>query len=114
MQTVKQVPRTGLAVTIDVGDPFDLHPHRKMEVGERLALWALGTTYQQRIEYSGPLFESMQVEGNEARLRFTHEGSGLESRDNPKLQGFAVAGADHKFYWADARIDGDSVLVSSS
>jgi len=111
--TINQVPNTGMAVTIDVGDPKDLHPHRKLEVGQRLALWALGTTYKQTIEYSGPLYESAQFEGSEARLHFTHVGSGLESRTDPELHGFAIAGADRKFRWADARIDGETVVVSS-
>jgi sialate O-acetylesterase len=111
-QTVARVPDTGLAVTIDVGDPTDVHPHRKLEVGQRLALWALGTTYHKSIMYSGPLYGSMKVEGREARIHFTHVGAGLEARSGD-LQGFAVAGADRKFYWATARIEGDAVIVSS-
>ncbi len=114
LMTVEKVPHTGLAVTIDVGDPNDLHPHRKMEVGDRLALWALGTTYKQPIEYSGPLYKSMQIEGSEVRLRFTHVGSRLEVHGNSELKGFAIAGADRKFHWANARIDGDSVVVASN
>jgi sialate O-acetylesterase len=111
--TLQDVPRTGLAVTIDVGDPKDLHPHRKFEVGERLALWAEGTIYKQAIEYSGPLYESMRIEGNEIRVRFTHVGSGLEALSNGELRGFGIAGADRKFHWAEARIDGNAVVVSS-
>jgi len=113
LMTVRNVTHTGLAVTIDVGDPKDLHPHRKLEVGQRLALWALGTTYKEKIEYSGPLFESAKVESSAIRVHLSHVGSGLEARGNGELQGFALAGADHKFHWADARIDGDSVIVSS-
>jgi sialate O-acetylesterase len=113
LMTLKQVPHTGLAVTIDVGDPKDLHPHRKLEVGERLALWALGTTYKQPIEYSGPLYESMQIEGSAIRVHFKHAGAGLVSQGDTQLQGFAIAGADRKFYWADARIEGETVVVSS-
>jgi sialate O-acetylesterase len=111
--TLKLVPQTGMAVTIDVGDPKDVHPHRKLEVGQRLALWALGTIYKQPIEYSGPLYESMQIQGNEVRVRFTPVGSGLEGRDGGELRGFVVAGADRKFHWAEGRIDGDTVIVSS-
>ena len=110
--TVKHVPDTGLAVTIDVGDPGDLHPHRKLEVGQRLALWALGTMYKKTIVYSGPLFEGMKVEGQKTRIHFTHVGAGLEAHGGD-LQGFAVAGADRKFHWADARIEGDTVIVLS-
>lgn len=115
--TMKSVPNTGLAVTIDVGDPKDLHPHRKKEVGERLAQWALGTTYaatdKDPMEYSGPLYDSMKIQGSEIRLGFTHTGRGLEAHGDTELHGFAVAGADHKFHWAQARIDGDTVVVSS-
>lgn len=114
LTTVKQVPHTGLAVTIDVGDPLDLHPHRKLEVGQRLALWALGAVYKQPGEYSGPLFESEQIKGSEVYLHFTHVGGGLVVRGSTELRGFAVAGADHKFHWAQARIEGDDVVVSSS
>lgn len=114
LTTVKQVPHTGLAVTIDVGDPLDLHPHRKLEVGQRLALWALGAVYKQPGEYSGPLFESEQIKGSEVYLHFTHVGGGLVARGSPELRGFAVAGADHKFHWAQARIEGDEIVVSSS
>jgi sialate O-acetylesterase len=110
---VKHTPDTGLAVTIDVGDPNDVHPHRKFEVGQRLALWALGTTYQKAIVYSGPLYEDMKVDGREARVRFTHAGAGLEVRGGGDLQGFAVAGPNRKFHWAEARIEGDTVIVSS-
>jgi sialate O-acetylesterase len=111
--TVQHVPRTGLAVTIDVGDPKDLHPHRKLEVGRRLALWAEGTIYKQPIEYSGPLYQSIKIEGGKIRVRFSHVGSGLQADDGGVLRGFAVAGADRKFHWAEARVDGDTVVVSS-
>jgi sialate O-acetylesterase len=110
--TAKNIPGTGLAVAIDVGDPKDLHPHRKAEVGQRLALWALGTTYHQSIAYSGPLYSGMSAEGNAIRIHFTHIDGGLVAK-NGALKGFAIAGEDHKFHWADARVDGDSVIVSS-
>jgi sialate O-acetylesterase len=112
--TTKQVPNTGIAVTIDVGDPKDVHPHRKAEVGQRLALWSLGTTYKKPIIYSGPLYQSMAVEGNKIRIRFADTGSGLEARDpSSPLVGFATAGADKQFHWAQATIDGSSAIVSS-
>ena len=110
--TEKTVPNTGLAVTIDVGESGNLHPPRKEEVGERLALWALGTTYSKVLVYSGPLYESMRVEGNAIRVRFQHVGSGLEVKGE-KLQGFAIAGPDKKFHRGMARIDGSSIVVSS-
>ncbi len=111
--TLQHVPKTGMAVTIDVGDPKDLHPHRKLEVGQRLALWAQGTIYKEPIEYSGPLYESMRIEGTGIRVRFTHVGSGLAVHSGGELRGFAVAGADRKFQWAEARMDGETVVVSS-
>jgi sialate O-acetylesterase len=110
--TALHTPNTGLAVTIDVGDPNDLHPHRKAEVGQRLARWALGTTYKRKITYSGPLFESLEIAGNTARVKFTHIGDGLVARGGP-LRGFAIVGADQKFHWASTQIEGDSVIVSS-
>jgi sialate O-acetylesterase len=111
--TTKHVPNTGIAVTIDLGDPKDVHPHRKAEVGQRLAMLALGTTYKKPIVYSGPLFQSMTVAGNKIKIQFTNTGSALEARGGGPLTGFAIAGADQRFHWAEAMIDGGSVVVSS-
>jgi sialate O-acetylesterase len=110
--TIKNVPKTGLAVTIDVGEEKNLHPPRKAEIGERLALWALGTTYARKIVYSGPLYDSSAIAGNEMRIRFRHAGGGLEGHGDA-LKGFSIAGADRKFHWAKARIEGESIVVSS-
>ncbi|MCE0499383.1 MAG: sialate O-acetylesterase [Methylacidiphilales bacterium] len=112
LQTWQRVAHTGLAVTIDVGDANNIHYHNKKEVGHRLALIALAQTYGQKIEFSGPVIDSMAVEGNTIRLKFTHIGGGLVAKGGP-LQQFVIAGADQKFVWADATIDGDTVLVSS-
>lgn len=112
LQTAKRVPNAGLAVTIDVGDPKNLHPPRKAEIGERLALWALGTTYGRKIVYSGPIYDSMRVSGSEVHIQFRQVGDGLEVRGDT-LKGFSIAGADRKFHWADARIERDEVVVSS-
>lgn len=112
--TSRKVPNTGLAVTIDVGDPNNLHPPRKQEVGERLALWALGTTYHEKIVYSGPLYDSMKIEADKVRISFTQLGTGLEARgQGGELQGFSIAGADRRFHWAHAEIEEDTVVVSS-
>jgi sialate O-acetylesterase len=113
LQTTKAVPNTGLAVTIDVGDRNNLHPPRKAEVGQRLALWALGKTYGQKIVFSGPLYDSLKTVGQEIRIRFRDEGGGLEAHGEA-LKGFSIAGADRNFHWANARIDGDEVVVSSN
>jgi sialate O-acetylesterase len=110
--TAKTVPNTGLAVTIDVGDPHNLHPPRKAEIGQRLAVWVLGTTYGEKIVYSGPIYGSSEIMGGEIRIHFLHRGAGLETRDGA-LKGFSIAGADRKFHWANARIEGESIVVSS-
>ena len=110
--TSETVPNTGLAVAVDVGEGDNIHPLDKQDVGKRLALNALAKTYGKPIEYSGPLFQSMTVTGDTIRLTFTHVGGGLVAKGGP-LKYFAVAGADHNYVWADAKIVGDAVLVSS-
>lgn len=109
----RNVPHTGLAVTIDVGDANDLHPGNKKDVGERLARWALGAVYGLETVASGPLFAGMAIEGNAIRLRFDHVADGLTSNDGNPLAGFAVSGEDRKFVWATATIDGPTILVHS-
>ncbi len=106
-------PKTGMAVTIDIGDAADIHPKNKQDVGRRLALNALSTAYGQDVVPSGPLYCSMTVEGSKIRLQFQHVGKGLSAKGD-SLAGFAICGADKKFAWADAVIDGDAVLVSAA
>lgn len=106
------LPNTGMAVTIDIGTPNNIHPPNKQEVGRRLALWARHLSYGQDLVYSGPLYKSMVVEGKTIRLRFDHVGGGLVAKGGP-LKGFAIAGADGRFVWADATIDGETVVVQS-
>jgi sialate O-acetylesterase len=108
---ILSLPNTGLAVTIDVGDPDNVHPKDKEPVGERLSLIALANAYGKKLEYSGPLYGSMKVEGNAIRIRFTHAG-GLAAKDGP-LKWFQIAGAGQQFVDADAAIEGDSVVVKS-
>ena len=107
------LPNTGMATIIDIGEAKDIHPKNKQDVGKRLALWALAQTYEKDIVYSGPLYKSMKAEGGKIRLSFDHVGGGLVAAGGEQLKGFAVAGADRKFVWADAKIDGDTVVVSS-
>ncbi len=107
-----KLPQTGMAVIIDIGDEKDIHPKNKQDVGRRLALGALGTVYGKDMVYSGPMYDSMKVEGGAIRLTFKHVGGGLVARGE-KLTGFAIAGEDRKFVWADARIDSETVVVSS-
>ena len=104
--------KTGMAVAIDVGDGDDLHPRNKLEIGRRLAILALANVYGQAIVPSGPLFDRFKVEGNEVRISFKY-AEGLKTSDGGPVKGFAIAGADRKFVWADARIEGDTVVVSS-
>ncbi len=117
--TSAHVPNAGLAVTIDIGDAGDIHPKNKQDVGKRLALAALAQTYGEKIEYSGPQYKAMKIEDDKVRLTFTHIGGGLTTHaagpsDTPaSLQGFAIAGEDHKFVWAEATFNGNAVLVSS-
>jgi sialate O-acetylesterase len=111
-----KIPATGMAVTTDLVDNIkDIHPQNKLDVGNRLALWALAKTYGKRgLVYSGPLYKSMTIDGSKVRLSFAHVGGGLKSRDGRALSDFEIAGADGKFVPAEAAIDGNSVVVSSA
>lgn len=109
-----RVPNTAMAVAIDLGEWNDIHPDNKKSVGERLALAALNKVYGEKdLEYSGPLFDTAVIEGNTIMISFTHTGSGLISINDEPLSEFAIAGADKKFKWAKARIEGDKVIVWS-
>ena len=112
-RTAATFPNTGMAVTLGLGEAKNIHPRNKQDVGKRLARWALGTVYGREIVYSGPVYQSMSVQGNKIVLSFDHIGGGLTSRGSDELIGFAIAGDDKKFVWADARIVGDKVEVSS-
>jgi sialate O-acetylesterase len=106
------VPNTAMATAIDVGEPNNIHPPRKQEVGDRLALVARAKVYGEKIEYSGPIFKRMEIKDREAVIEFTHIGSGLEMRGT-KLTGFQISGQDKHFVNADARLDKQNVIVSS-
>lgn len=111
------LPNTGMAVAIDIGNAADIHPRNKLDVGLRLARWALRDIFGRKIVPSGPLFSGMKIEGEKIRLSFIHVGSGLMIGRDPEkpeteLTGFAIAGEDGKFVWAKAVIDGESVVVS--
>jgi len=133
------LPNTAMAVIIDVGEARNIHPKNKQDVGKRLALAAFKVAYGQDIVHSGPTYESMKVEGNKVRIRFKHAGGGLvakpftglvtghgptlekrfgraitpDLRPKTEVLGFAIAGGDRKFVWANARIDGNTIVVSS-
>ncbi|WP_166831035.1 sialate O-acetylesterase [Thalassoroseus pseudoceratinae] len=109
-----KIPHTGMAVTTDIANLKDIHPKNKQDVGKRLALWALATTYgQDDLVYSGPLYKSSKVEDGKIRVMFDHVGSGLASRDGEELTWFQIAGEDGGFVDAQAKIDGDTVVVWS-
>ncbi len=108
------LPNTGMAVTTDIGNPTDIHPRNKQDVGKRLAAVALNKVYQQNNVYSGPMYKSMKVEGNNVRLSFNETGSGLMVKDKyGYVKGFEVAGEDKKFKYAKAWIDGNDIVVSA-
>jgi sialate O-acetylesterase len=131
------VPNTGMAVLIDIGEEWDIHPRNKGDVGGRLALIALHHTYgKQNMEFSGPRFESVKFDGNRAAVKFTHANGGLVAkpllaeyqpvslqskkmplvRNTPdsEVEGFAICGEDRQWKWADAKIAGDTVIVSAA
>jgi sialate O-acetylesterase len=130
-----KLPHTGHAVLIDLGDSENVHFGHKREAGERLAAVALANTYGKKIPFSGPVYSSMKIEDGKIRVQFDHVDGGLVARplgatysvnavndavaplvrNSPKseLEGFAICGEDHKWVWADAKIDGNSVLVWS-
>lgn len=103
---------TGMAVTIDIGDANDIHPKNKQEVGRRLSLIALNQTYGKENAYSGPIYNHIQLRNNEIEVYFEHIDGQLVAQGG-ELKGFTIAGADHKFHPATARIVNDKVVVSS-
>ena len=108
------LPKTGQAVIIDIGEASDIHPKNKQDVGKRLALAARAIAYGEEIVYSGPMYKAMKVEDGKVRLTFDHVGGGLVAKGGGPLKGFAVAGEDKKWHWAEATIDGETVVVSSA
>ena len=105
------LPNTGMAVTIDIGEENDIHPKNKADVGNRLAKIAQKIVYKNNIVHSGPIYAGMKIEGSKIRVSFNEIGSGLICKGNP--QEFVIAGEDQKFYWANAIIEGNSIVVSS-
>jgi sialate O-acetylesterase len=106
------LPNTAMASAIDIGDPRTVHPLNKQEVGRRLALAARGVAYGEPVEYSGPLYDGMTIEGSRIRVRFRHAGAGLVL-DTARGSSFVVAGVDGLFKPATAAVDGDTIVVSS-
>jgi hypothetical protein len=109
----RTIKNAGMAVTIDIGMPNDNHPVNKQDVGKRLAMWALGDVYRQKVpSTSGPLLEGHSIQGREIVVAFSHADGGLECKTG-ELQGFEIAGEDQKWMPAKARIEGKNVIVSS-
>ncbi|MEO7984595.1 MAG: sialate O-acetylesterase, partial [Bacteroidota bacterium] len=109
------IPNTAMAVAIDNADPADMnnvHPKNKQEIGRRLSLAALAIVYGEKIVYSGPIYDKMEISGNNIKVYFKQAGSGLVAKDG-ELKGFAIAGEDKKFVWANAKIEGNTLIVSS-
>ena len=124
---IQELPHTGVASAIDIGNGRDIHPQNKQDVGKRLALWALRDVYGKKdITVTGPTYKGIQVEGNTVTISYDHIGAGLMAakKKDPfqpvvatpeaKLASFAISGADKKWHWADASIDGNTVKLSSA
>ena len=109
---LEHTTNTAMAVTIDCGDAQTIHPPHKQPVGARLALAARVLACGEKVEYSGPIFDSMKIKGSEAILSFTHLGGGLVAKEG-LLKGFTIAGADKVFHPAHAEIRGNAVVVSA-
>lgn len=112
--TALNLPNTAMAVAIDIGEANDIHPRNKQDVGKRLALAALKVSYGRDVVHSGPVYESLAVEGNKAILEFSSKGGGLMADDKyGYLKGFTIAGKDQEFHWARARVEDGKVVVWS-
>jgi len=117
------IPNTGMSVTIDIGDPVNIHPKNKQDVGNRLALWALAKEFKKDVVFSGPLYKEMKIEGDKIRIFFDNTGSGLMiaqktglepvvEAKNGKIKFISIMGKDNVWHWADLVIDGDTIVVS--
>lgn len=113
LEVFTSLPATGLAVAIDLGQADNIHPFRKREVGDRLARYALHSVYHREAVPMGPLFTGVTAENGRLRCHFHHTAGGLISTNGEPLRHFAVAGNDRQFHWANAEIEGDTVVVSS-
>jgi sialate O-acetylesterase len=113
LETLRNVPQTGMVVTTDIATTHDIHPPNKQDVGKRLALWALAKVYgHDDLAFSGPIYKSHEAQGDTIRLAFDHAG-GLAARDGGELTDFTIAGNDQKFVPARAQIEGNEIVVSS-
>jgi sialate O-acetylesterase len=111
--TARTVKNAALAVTIDTGDPDNIHPPDKKIVGARLALCALAQHYGEKISYQGPTFKFIEPLPGALKVHFDHADGGLVVKGD-QLGEFSIAGKDHQWRWADAKIEGDTVVLSSA
>jgi sialate O-acetylesterase len=111
---MQALPKTGQAVIIDLGEGKDIHPKNKVDVARRLARWALANEYGISIPYRSPQYRAMEIIDDKVKLTFDHVDGGWRPFDVAAPQGFAVAGADHRFVWADAQVQKDNSIVVSS
>jgi len=115
MMKTLELPKTGMAITIDLGDAKDIHPKNKQDVGKRLSFWALGTVYGKNVPaISGPLPAGSSISGNAITVSFKHTNGGLKSMNGAALTGFQIAGEDKQWKAAEAKIVGETVVVSSA
>jgi sialate O-acetylesterase len=105
-----KLPKTGEAVIIDVGDGHDIHPTNKQDVANRLARWALARDYGVKIAAQSPTYEAMEKHGDKIVLKFKEVGRGLKTADIAEARGFAIAGSDHHFVRANAKIIGPAAI----
>ena len=112
-RTAIETPNTGLIVTIDIGEANDIHPKNKLDVGKRMAFWALKDVYRRKMT-GAPVLKNVEVKDSKIILTFSEVGNGLRLKDGDKLEEFAIAGSDKKWIWADAKIIAkDKIEVSS-
>jgi sialate O-acetylesterase len=112
LKTAQTVANTALTVNIDLGDWNDIHPQNKEDVGKRLAFAAEELAYNDKnVVASGPIYKSMKIKSNKVELTFSNCGSGLIAKDGKALKQFAISGTDNKFVWAQAKIEGNKVVV---
>ena len=112
MMKTLALPKTGMAITLDVGIPNNIHPTNKQAVGFRLAQWALGTVYGKGVETSGPLYTGNEIHDGQVTVNFSHTAKGLVVKGG-QLKEFVIAGEDHAWHPATAEVKGDQVVVSS-
>lgn len=106
-----QIPDTAMVTAVDLGEWNDLHPLRKKDIGERLALAAQNLAYNEKVIASGPIYKGIKIEGSKVVITFTNTGSGLKVRNGEQLKHFAITGSDKIFKWANAEVEGDTVVV---